>query len=97
MTNNNNTVSVTYSDSKLRILVEEYITMQRRISPSVVFGDYVFYHAMEEDCTAGQSIYENNELQPADQERIRRVLSKIGKEGRVIAFADNTRVMKGKE
>ena len=27
--NNNTAISVTYSDSKLRILVEEYITMQK--------------------------------------------------------------------
>jgi hypothetical protein len=27
--NNNTSISVTYSDSKLRILVEEYITMQK--------------------------------------------------------------------
>lgn len=30
MTNNTNPISVTYSDEKLRILVEEYITMQRK-------------------------------------------------------------------
>ena len=29
MTNNNTAISVTYSDSRLRTLVEEYITMQK--------------------------------------------------------------------
>lgn len=71
--------------------------MQRREFTFRGVCDFVLYRVMVEGRAAGQTLYESNELQQQDQERIRRVLSKIGKEGRIIAFADNTRVMKGKE
>lgn len=63
--------------------------MQRREFTFRGVCDFVLYRAMEEGRTDGQTPYESNELQPADQERIRCVLSEIEKEGRVIAFADN--------
>ena len=94
MTNNTNPIPVDYSDSKLRILVEEYITMQRREFTFRGVCEYVLYRAMEEGRTPGQTIYESNELQPDDQERVRCVLKKIADEGRIIASADNNDFVK---
>lgn len=60
MNNKTNPIPVTYSDSKLRILVEEYITMQRR---KFIFCGIFDFRAMEEGRTAGQMLFESNELQ----------------------------------
>lgn len=58
MTTNNKPIEVKYSDAMLRILVEEYITMQRREFTFNGVCDFVLYHAMEEEGrTAGQTIY----------------------------------------
>lgn len=94
---NTNPIPVDYSDAMLRILVEEYITMQHREFTFRGVCDYVLYRAMEEGRTAGQTMYESNELQPTDQERIRCILKKIVDEGRIIASADNLRFVKVKE
>ena len=48
MSTNNNPISVTYSDSKLRILVEEYITMQKHEFIFKSLCSFVLYRAMEE-------------------------------------------------
>lgn len=61
----NNPIQIDYSDAKLRILVEEYITMQRRDFTFRGVCDFVLYRAMEEGRTAGQTLYESNELQSA--------------------------------
>lgn len=79
----NNPIQIDYSDTRLRILVEEYITMQRREFTFRGVCDFVLFRAMEEGRTAGQTLYESNELQSSDQERIRCVLKKIADEGRI--------------
>ena len=79
----NNPIQIDYSDTRLRILVEEYITMQRREFTFRGVCDFVLFRAMEEGRTAGQTLYESNELQSSDQERIRCVLKKIAGEGRI--------------
>lgn len=100
MTNNNH-ISVTYSDSKLRILVEEYITMQKHDFTFKSLCSYVLYRAMEEEKTANTGLYESNQLSPADCERISIILRKIVKEGRIIcsseSIADDTQFAKTKE
>ncbi len=63
--------------------------MQRREFTFRGVCDFVLYRAMEEDRTAGQMLYESNELQSSDQERIRCVLKKIADEGRITVSADN--------
>ena len=45
---NNNTISINYSDEKLRILVEEYITQQRSGFTLKGVFSYVLYWAMED-------------------------------------------------
>jgi hypothetical protein len=101
MNTTSNTISVTYSDSKLRILVEEYITMQKHDFTFKSLCSYVLYRAMEEEKTANTGLYESNQLSPADCERISDILRKIIKEGRLTSnaasFADNTLFVKNKE
>lgn len=101
MTNNNNSIQVTYSDSKLRVLVEEYITMQKHEFTFKSLCSYVLYRAMEEEKTANTGLYESNQLSPADCERISDILRKIINEGRIISdavsFDDNTIFVKNKE
>lgn len=58
MTNNTNPIKVDYSDAKLRILVDEFITMQRHEFTLRGVCDYILYRAMEEGSTAEQTIYE---------------------------------------
>ena len=93
----NNPIQIDYSDTMLRILVEEYITMQRREFTFRGVCDFVLYRAMEEGRTAGQTIYESNELQPSDQDRIRCVLKKIADEGRITVLTDNMQFTKVNE
>lgn len=71
--------------------------MQRREFTFRDVCDFVLYRAMEEGRTAGLTLYESNELQQQDQERIRCVLTKIAGEGRITASADNARFEKEKE
>lgn len=101
MTTNNNPIAVKYSDSKLRILVEEYITMQKHDFTFKSLCSYVLYRAMEEEKTANIGLYESNQLSPADCERISNILLKIIKEGRLTCgtdtIVDDTQFVKVKE
>ena len=94
-------ISVTYSDSKLRILVEEYITMQKHDFTFKSLCSYVLYRAMEEEKTANTGFFKSNQLSPADCERISSILRKIVKEGRLTCgtdtFVDDTQFVKVKE
>lgn len=95
---NTTSISVNYSDSKLRILVEEYITMQKHDFTFKDLCSYVLYRAMEEEKTANTGLYESNQLSPADSERISIILRKIVKEGRLACgtntFVDDTQFVK---
>lgn len=81
--NNNTTISVTYSDERLRTLVEEYITMQKQEFSFKDICSYVLYWAKEEGKTANSGLYESNELVAADVERLSLILEKILDEGRI--------------
>lgn len=87
MTTNNNPISINYSDEKLRILVEEYITQQRSAFTLKGLCDYVLYWAMEDVHTIGVGLYESSQLTQSDCSRISGVLEKIVEDGR-IAFDD---------
>ena len=99
--NTNNPITVTYSDERLRTLVEEYITMQKHEFTFKDLCSYVLYWAKEEGKTATAGLYESNELAAADCERISVILRKIVKEGRITcdveSFADNTLFVKSIE
>ncbi len=101
MSTNNDPISVTYSDSKLCVLIEEYITMQKHEFIFSELCSYVLYCAMEEEKTADTGLYESNKLCPADCERISYILRKILKEGRLLCgtdtFVDNTQFVNMKK
>ena len=88
MTNNTTSIQVTYSSERLRILVEEFITMQKHDFTFKSLCSYVLYRAMEEEKTANTGLYESNQLSPADCERISNILRKIVKEGRLTCGTD---------
>lgn len=94
---NNNSIQVTYSDDRLRTLVEEFITMQKREFTFKDLCSYVLYWAKEEGKTANNGLYESNELDKSDSDRLIRVLEKIVLEGRIAATDENTRFLKTKE
>lgn len=86
MPTNNNTISVTYSDEKLRILVEEYITQQKNEFTFKGVCTYILYWAMEDGKVVEQdSLCEGNQLAQGDCDRISKVLDKIAVEGRIAA------------
>ena len=85
-----NTIGINYSDAKLRILVEEYITQQRSNFTLKGVCSYILYWAMESGHTAGapSQVYESDKLQAEDCDRVRRILEKIACEGRIAAYGD---------
>lgn len=74
-------LSIQYSNEKLRILVEEYITQQRTEFTFKSVCSFIAFWAME-DKSPG-ALYESNELQLSDQERISRILENIVADGRI--------------
>ena len=86
----NNTISINYSDTQLRILVEEYITQQRSSFTLKGACSYVLYWAMESGHTAGGpgQIYDSDQLQTDDCDRVHVILEKIASEGRIAATAE---------
>ena len=94
-------ISVTYSDERHRILVEEFITMQKHEFTFKNLCSYVLYWAKEEGKTANDGLYESNELAPADCEKISVIVRKIIIEGRVSCvatdIAGDTQFVKMKE
>ena len=80
---NNNLISITYSNAKLRVLVEEYITQQRSDFTMQSVCSYVLYWAMEDGNATSNGLYENSLLNPVDCKRIDVILNKIVSEGRL--------------
>lgn len=95
--NKNTAITITYSDERLRILVEEYITMQKHEFTFKGLCSYVLYWAKEEGKTANNGLYESNELNKADCDRLTQILEKIEQEGRITAADGNTIFAKTKE
>lgn len=83
-------ICINYSDARLRVLVEEYITQQRGIFSLQGACAYVLYWAMEDGHTlpAAGTLYQNDKLLPADCQRVSAVLQKIVQEGRIVADGD---------
>ena len=80
-----NHISLIYSDSELRNLIEEYIIQQKVEFTFEGVCSYIAYWAMEEGMKTGTSkiIYESNKIQPDDQDRVRRVLDAFIRDGRI--------------
>jgi hypothetical protein len=81
-------ISINYSDEKLRILVEEYITQQRSSFTLKGVCSYVLYWAMEDGHATGSALFESNQLSKTDCNRISVVLEKIASEGRIAAHGE---------
>ena len=97
-TNINNQVSVTYTDTELRNLVEEYITQQKSEFTLKGVCSYVLYWAIEEGKLFDtEGIIQSKELQSSDQERIRCIFTKIANEGRIMVSADNVKFVQVKK
>ncbi len=92
-----NPISVNYSDDRLRTLVEEYITMQKHEFTFSGLCSYVLYWAKEEGKTANSGLYESNQLDKKDCDRLNRILDKIKGESRIVATDGNIKFIKMKE
>ena len=86
----NNAIGLDYSDQRLRVLVEEYITQQRGTFSLQGACAYVLYWAMEDGHTlpAAGTLCQSDKLLPADCQRVSAVLQKIVQEGRIAADGD---------
>ncbi len=93
-----NAISVTYSDQQLRILIEEFIAMQRSEFTFKSVCSYILYRAMEEGRTASKGIYESNQLELKDCDRVKCILQKIVYEGRItipsVTYEDDKIIVK---
>ena len=78
-----NTIAVDYTDPQLRAFVEEYIMQQRSTLSIKGACDYVLFWAIEEDRRSDTGLFEGTALQPNDQERVKRTLEAIAKDGRI--------------
>ena len=89
MTNNNNQVSVTYTDAQLRNLVEEYITQQKSGFTLKGVCSYILYWAVEDDKVAQcNSLIVSNAISNADQQRVKRLLEAVVTDGRIVSVSD---------
>ena len=90
MTRNCEYLQLTYTSSELRSLVEEYISQQKAGFTFKGVCNYIAYWAMEEGKTmyAGNGIFESNEIQSSDSERVRCVLDCIVRDGRIKASGE---------
>ena len=86
-----NPIRINYSDARLRVLVEEYITQQRSAFTLQGVCSYVLYWAMEDGHTTNTGLFESSQLAPADCERVCDVLGKIAQEGRIVADGEQYR------
>lgn len=91
MTNNNNQVSVTYTDAELRNLVGEFITQQKSEFTLKGLCSYVLYWAVEDDKVAqGNGLIVSNAISNADQDRVKRLLEAVVTDGRIVSVSDGT-------
>ena len=84
----NNAIGIDYSDQRLRVLVEEYITQQRGTFSLQGACAYVLYWAMEDGYTTNNGLYESNQLAQSDCDRISSMLQKIVSEGRIASVGE---------
>lgn len=86
----NTPISLTYSDSELRTLVEEYIAQQKSEFTFKGLCSYIIYWAMEDGKMAnpGKAMLPSYELQPSDQERVKSKLDAIVRDGRIAVSGD---------
>lgn len=87
-------IAVNYSDSKLRILVEEYIIQQKSEFTLQDVCSYVLYWSMEDGHTTSAGIFESDKLSQVDTDRISQLLAKIVGEGRIAFEGESYKKLK---
>lgn len=86
-----NQVSVTYTDSELRNLIEEYITQQKSEFTLKGVCSYILYWAVEDGKVADEKgLIESSEIQVSDRDRVQRVLDATIADGRISGTTDET-------
>ena len=88
-----NPISINYSDERLRILVEEYITQQKDTFTLKGVCSYVLYWAMEEGRTICAGLYDSDQMRGSDSNRIKHVLDTIVGEGRIAKGTDSYQIL----
>lgn len=88
-----NTIATMYSDHHLRILVEEFIAMQRSEFTFKNVCSYILYRAIEEGKTASDGLYESNQMEPKNCAQTRNILETIIREGRIIVASGNNGIL----
>lgn len=88
---NRTTISINFCVEKLRILVEEYITQQRKEFTFKELCSYILYWAMEDDKTANgdNGIYDSYQMSSVDCDRVYSILESIVKDGRLVKATDH--------
>ena len=86
---NNNTISINYSDEKLRILVEEYIAQQWKEFSFKGLCAYILFWAKEDNPV----LYDCYNMAATDIERLRGILDSIVKDGRLVKAADHYQIL----
>ena len=83
-------MSVTYTNSKLRSLIEEYITQHKNVITLKGVCSYVLYWAVEDNKVVDEEskLFDGNELHLCDQNRIQFILESIVKDGRIAVVHD---------
>ena len=87
--NSKNTITINYTDEKLRILVEEYIVQQRKDFTFKGLCSYILYWAMEDNRT----LYDGYQMSESDKERVSNILDSIVKDGRLAKGAENYQIL----
>lgn len=88
--NDTNHIALTYSDSDLRTLIEEYIIQQKAEFTINSVCAYIAYWAMEDGkaVAEGGHIYASNEIQPGDKVRVQQTLAAIIRDGRITSSGE---------
>lgn len=88
---NRNTISINFSDERLWILVEEFITHQRKEFTFKGLCSYIMYWAMEDGKSAngGNAIYDSYQMSSVDCDRVCSILKSIVKDGRLVKSTDH--------
>ena len=79
------TISINYSDEKLRILVEEYIAQQWKVFSFQGLCSYILYWAKEDNLAP----HDSYNMTESDIERVRVILDSIVKDGRLVKDTDH--------
>ena len=85
-----NPIKISYTDARLRVLVEEYITQRRGPFTLKDVCSYILYWAMEEGkaTQSDNNLIDGETVCQVDSERINRFLKQVVSEGRMVAQGD---------